>query len=370
MKIRRHGSAAAVVSAALVLAACGQTGRPAARPPGSSSNGGFTIGVLMPDNNATRYQTFDRPFIEKKVEELCPACTVKYANAQGDASTQRHQLNAMLINGARVLILDPVDAGALRRSVGQARDAGVPVVAYDRLADGPISGFSAYDNAVTGRLQAEALLQGMGKRAHNGEVVWLVPPTPSLPTSFPVESKVALPLLKSQGVRIDEEHGITTPVPNAQNAAAAMAAAIAGLGPHRIAGVYAIDDVVAAGAVSALKAAQVTSLPPIVAQDAELSAVQRIVKGEQYMTVYKPYEPEAGAAAAMAVALGRGEKLDGIARSTVDNLTTKDIPAVLLTPVPVTAKSVKATVVEGGTYTVEQICTPKLTSACRKAGLI
>ncbi|MGW5605646.1 substrate-binding domain-containing protein [Streptomyces sp. NPDC003753] len=370
MKIRLRGSAVAAVSVALVLAACGEGSRPAGPPPRASGNGGFTIGVLMPDNNATRYQTFDKPFIERKVKELCDACTVKYANAQGDASTQRRQLNAMLINGARALILDPVDGGAMRRSVQQARDADVPVIAYDRLADGPISGFSTYDGAITGRLQAQALLQGMGKKAHGGEVVWLVPPIPSLPAPFLLPSRVAMPVLKSRGVRIDEEHRIANPVPNAQNADAAMDAAIADLGPHRIAGVYAVDDVVAAGAVSALKTAHIAPLPPIVAQDAELSAIQRIVMGEQYMTVYKPYGPEAGAAAEMAVALGRGEKLDGIARTTIDNSTTKDIPAVLLTPVPVTAKSVKATVVKGGTYTVKQICTPKLTSACKKAGLI
>jgi D-xylose transport system substrate-binding protein len=110
-------------------------------------------------------------------------------------------------------------------------------------------------------------------------------------------------------------------------------------------------------------------LPPVVAEDAELSAVQRIVTGEQYMTVYKPYGAEADTAAEMAVALGRGGNLDGIARTTVDSFTTKGVPATLLAPVPVTAENITSTVVADGMYAVRQICTAELAAACRSAGL-
>ncbi|MBA2950423.1 substrate-binding domain-containing protein [Streptomyces sp. PSKA28] len=355
---------AAAVSVTLVLAACGQTGRPAGPPRSASGNGGFTIGVLMPDQNATRYQTFDKPLIEKKVKELCSGCTVEYANAQNDASTQRQQMNTMLNKGARVLILDRVDAGALRRSVQQARDAGVPVISYDRLADGPVSGYVSYDDYDIGVLQGQALIQGMGNKAHGGQVVWIDATEP--PSPIPSRRTGGMSVLKG---KVDIEHVITNATISPHDAYATMSAAIARLGPHRIDGVYAINDAVAAGAISALKAAHVTPLPPVVGQDAELSAIQRIVRGEQYMTVYKPYEPEADAAAEMAVALGRGEKLDGIARTTVGNSTTKDIPAVLLTPVPVNAKNVKATVVKNGMYTIKQICTPEVAAACRKGRL-
>ena len=79
--------------------------------------------------------------------------------------------------------------------------------------------------------------------------------------------------------------------------------------------------------------------------------------------------PAAGAAAKMAVALGRGEPVDSLASGTVDNTTTEDIPAVLLPSVPVTVGTIKDTVVKDGMYTIEQICTPELRSACAKAGL-
>lgn len=356
---------ATAISMTLVLAACEQTGPPHSAP----GNGGFTIGVLMPDNNVTRYQTFDKPLIEKRIKELCSACAVEYANAQGDASTQRRQLNTMLINGARVLIFDPVDPGALRRSVQQATDAGVPVIAYDRLADGPISGYVSYDDYAIGLLQGKALLQGMGKKAHSGQVVWLDDRIPTSSRFLSGRLRGAMSVLEGR-VRINTDQGIAIVVPNTQDAYAAMSAAIASLGPNAIDGVYAVDDVVAAGAISALKAARVAPLPPVVSQDAELTAIQRIVSGEQYMTVYKPYGPEAEAAAEMAVAVGRGKSIDGIAKTTSSNNTTKDIPTVLLTPLSVTAKNVKSTVIKDGMYTTKQICTPELTKVCRSAGLI
>lgn len=370
MRIRVRGSAvgAAAVSAALVFAGCGPAGGPAGPSRSTARSGGFMVGVLMPDNNVTRYRTFDTPLIEKKIKELCSGCTVESANAQGDASTQRQQINSMLTKGARVLILNCADTKACRTSVRQARDAGVPVVAYDRLPEGPISGYVSHDDYAIGRLQAQALLKGMGDKAHGGLVVWLDLPFIRAASPLPIRPTGAMSVLRSSGVRIDMDH-VITPAPDERLAYTAMSAAIATHGPHGIDGVYTDDDVIAAGAIAALKAARVTPLPPVVGQDADLSAIQRIVLGEQYMTVYKPYAPEADAAAEMAVALGRGQRLNGIATSTVSNSTTTNIPAVLLPSVPVTAKSIKATVVRGGLYTIKQICTPTLAAACRKAGL-
>ena len=97
--------------------------------------------------------------------------------------------------------------------------------------------------------------------------------------------------------------------------------------------------------------------------------MRRIVKGEQYMTVYKPFGAEADAAAAMAISLGRGEGLDDLATTTTESPTTKRIPSVLLRPSPVTVDTIEQTVVKAGVYTVDQICTPELRRACEKAGL-
>ncbi len=148
-----------------------------------------------------------------------------------------------------------------------------------------------------------------------------------------------------------------------------MSGAIAALGADNIQGVYAANDGLAAGSIGALKANKVDPVPPVTGQDAELGAVQRIVGGDQYMTVYKPFEPEAAAGAAMAVAAARGESLDRMAR---DEVTTRDghrVPAVMLTPVSVTVDNIKDTLVKDGVYTIQQICTPQLGAACTSAGL-
>lgn len=137
-----------------------------------------------------------------------------------------------------------------------------------------------------------------------------------------------------------------------------MSGAISALGVGNIDGVYAANDGLAAGSIAALKANKVTPLPPVTGQDAELGALQRIVGGDQYMTVYKPFGPEAAAGAAMAVAAARGDSLEGVARDEARTRSGNTVPAVMLTPVAVTVDNIKDTLVKDGVYTIEQICTP------------
>ncbi|WP_037885231.1 sugar ABC transporter substrate-binding protein [Streptomyces viridochromogenes] len=325
---------------------------------------GFTVGLLLPSRALPRWEQSDKPLIEQRLKQLCPRCVMEYANAENDASRQRAQLSSMITKGVRVLILDAVDNKALRSSIQEARRADVPVVAYDRLAQGPISGYVSFDGAEVGRLQGEALLKAMEERRTGTNVV-MMNGDPSSPNAAWFRSG-ALSVLEGK-VRIGKSYD--TRGWSTDNAHANMSAAIAALGPDRIGGVLAANDAMAAGVISALKSAGVGKLPPVTGQDAELEAVRRIVKGEQYMTVYKPFRAQAAAAAAMAVALGRGEDVRDVATTTVDSPTTKDIPSVLLTPRAVTAANIEQTLVKDGVYTVEQICTRELRRACSQAGL-
>jgi D-xylose transport system substrate-binding protein len=100
-----------------------------------------------------------------------------------------------------------------------------------------------------------------------------------------------------------------------------------------------------------------------------LAAIQRILTGEQYMTVYKAIKPEAEAAAQLAVALVQGkEPPGGLITDQVDN-GQKQVPSVLLTPVAVTIDNIQDTIVKDGFWSVQQICTPEYDQACSKAGL-
>src|SRR5690606_28388174 len=98
-------------------------------------------------------------------------------------------------------------------------------------------------------------------------------------------------------------------------------------------------------------------------QDAELAAIQRIVSGDQYMTVYKAISQQARTAAELAVRVMRGET----PQATVQ---VQGVPSILLVPVAVTREQVHNVIVRGGVYTVDQICVEPYTAACRELGLI
>ncbi|MER6068196.1 substrate-binding domain-containing protein [Streptomyces sp. NPDC001817] len=331
---------------------------------GKVTTDGFTVGLLLPSREAPRWENSDKPLIEQQVKQLCPHCNVTYANAGGDSTAQRQQMIAMITTGVRVLVLGATDNRAQRSSVQAAHDAGVPVVAYDRLADGPVSGYVSFDGVQVGILQGRALLRAMHAPAKDRTIV-MMNGDPTSPNAA-LFKRGALSVLRAR-VRIGRSYD--TPGWSPNNANANMSAAISALGPGRIDGVLAANDAMAAGVISALKSAHVRRLPPVTGQDADLDAVQRIVNGEQLMTVYKSFRAEAEAAAAMAVALGRGEELHTIATTTIDSPTTRHIPSVLLTPVAVTTANIKQTLVKDGVYTIAQICPPHLRTACTKAGL-
>lgn len=342
---------------AIGLEACGQAGDgPAGSVPPAR---GLRIGLLLPENQPPRYEQFDKPLIEAKVRELCPDCTVDYANARGDAIAQHQQVDAMISNRVDVLVLDAVDTGSLRSSVEEAHSAHIPVVAYDNLSEGPVSAFVSFDGEQTSRILGETLRKALSGDARGGRIVRVEGPRVS-------DQQPALSELKGIGK-------VTKPYVaaawNAGDAYAVMSGAIARLGDGHIQGVLAVTDALSDGVISALKDARIHPLPPVTGQDADLAAVRRIVSGDQYMTVYKSYRLEADAAATMAVALGRGAKATAIGKNRISSRTTKDIPSVLLTAVPVTVANVKSTVVKDGAYTIRQICTPELKSACNKAGL-
>ncbi|WP_413806472.1 sugar ABC transporter substrate-binding protein [Streptomyces sp. OE57] len=352
---------------AVSLAACGKAAQlgETMSVAGTRHRGPLRIGLLLPENEIARFERFDRPLIQQRVKELCPSCTVSYSSAQHDPAAQRFQIEAMITNGIDVLILDAVDTKAVRHSVVQAHRAHVPVIAYDRVAEGPISGYVSFDGGSVGRLQGEALLRALGPKARSSRIV-MMNGSYTDPNAGWFE-RGARSVLRGK-VKIAKSYETVGWRP--ENANRNMSAAIAALGPYGIDGVLAANDGLASGVITALKAARIHPIPPVTGQDAEVAGLQRILAGEQYMTVYKPFKREAYTAAEMAIAAGHGQSLSKITKQRVDNSTTRGIPAVLLEPVAVTAHNIKSTVIKDGLYRVDQICTRKYADDCRKAGLI
>ncbi|MGW7199825.1 sugar ABC transporter substrate-binding protein [Streptomyces chryseus] len=365
-RMRRAAVAVAATAMAVSLAACGSAEESdSAKETGAKKGDDLKIGLLLPENQTARYEKFDKPLIEKKISELTNGkAELVYANAKQDATTQTQQIDTMITNKVDALIVDAVDSKAIAGGVKKAKDQGIPVVAFDRLAEGPIDAYTSFDNEEVGHVQGKALLEALGDKAKDGQIVMMngaiTDPNAAL------FKKGALAELDGK-VNIGKSYDTKEWKP--ENANANMEAAISALGKDKIIGVYSANDGMAGGIITALKSGGFSKLPPVTGQDAELAGVQRIVAGEQFMSVYKPYAPEASAAAEMAVALARGEKLDSIAKEKTDSPTNKGIPSVLVPVVSLTKDNIKDTVVKDGVYTVAEICTPKYKAACDKLGL-
>ena len=130
------------------------------------------------------------------------------------------------------------------------------------------------------------------------------------------------------------------------------------VGKDGFAGVYAANDGTAGGAIAALKGAGIDpATVPVTGQDAELAGIQRVLDGEQFMTVYKPIKPLAESAAELAVALANGEEPpEGLINGEEDN-GTEQVPTVFLETVAVTADNVQDTIIADDFWSVDEICT-------------
>jgi D-xylose transport system substrate-binding protein len=357
---RRIVVGTAAVSIALTMAACGKAGDD--KGSGGGDKGGKTIGLLLPENATTRYEKFDKPLIEAKIKELCADCSVQYDNAAGDPAKQAQQVSSMIAKGVKVLILDAQDSTGIKSSVQAAVDKGIKVVAYDRLAEGPISAYVSYDNEKIGELQGQALLDAMGPKATPSANVVMINGDPADPNAamFKAGAHKAL----DGKVKIAyEQSGLWKDTVAAQK----TSAAITQLGKANIAGVYSANDGMAGGVATALKGAGIN--PPLTGQDAELSGVQRLLAGTQTSTIYKPYKPEADATAEIAVDLLNGKDIKTVADTTAKQVGGAEIPSKLLPAFSVTKANIKDTVVKDGLYTKDQICTADFAAACTAAGI-
>ncbi|MFJ3308507.1 substrate-binding domain-containing protein [Streptomyces sp. NPDC086549] len=362
--MRRIAISVAASTMTLSLAGCGVLNASGSSADASPTKGNdLTVGLLLPETANTRYAKFDYPIIKNKVAELTKKQgKVEYANAAADADKQARQMQQMVADKVDVILLDAVDSHAIAGEVKKAKEAGIPVIAYDRLAEGPIDAYISFDNELVGEVQARTLLEALGSNADTSDKVVMVNGSPTDPNAKQFKSG-ALSELNGK-VTIAAHYDTKDWKP--ENAQAEMTEAINLIGKGNIAAVYSANDGMAAGVIKALKAAGVTAMPPITGQDAELDGVQRIVTGEQYMTIYKSYPAEAEAAAEMAVAKVQGKDIqfDALTQDHVDSPTNKNIPSQLVTVTALTRKNIKSTVIADGIYKLSDICDATYKAAC------
>ncbi|UUU30261.1 substrate-binding domain-containing protein [Streptomyces sp. CA-210063] len=362
--MRRVVIGATAVSLALSVAACGKAGDDNDSDSGSTSGSDSkSIGLLLPDTVTARYEKFDKPYFEDKVKELCSDCDVQYANAAADPTKQAQQMSTMVTKGVKVIVVSAQDSAAIKSSIQSAVDKGVKVVAYDRLAQGPVSAYVSFDNVKVGELQGQALLDALGDKATTKSKVVMINGDDADPNAGQFKEG-AHKVLDGKVDIAYEQSGLWKDTVAAQK----MSAAITQLGAKNIAGVYAANDGMAGGIANTLKGAKISNIP-LTGQDAELAAIQRIVAGTQAATVYKAYKPEADTAAELAVNLLEGKDVKSLADTEVTSGSGDKVQAKLLTPVSVTKENIKDTVVKDGLYTVADICTAEYAKACKEAGL-
>jgi len=360
--------AVCLLAAALLLAACGSSNNnntsTSAGGSTAASSGGQSgkIAFLLPESKTARYETQDRPLFEKKVKELCSGCQIVYSNADQDASKQQQQAEAALTQGVKVMVLDPVDGAAAAAIVNQANAKNVPVISYDRLLlNSKPDYYVEFNSPQVGQIQGKALSDKLGGK---GTIVMINgAPTDNNAKLF---KQGAHSVLDKSGIKIAKEYD--TPDWSPDKAQSEMEQAITAVGKGKFQGVYAANDGTAGGAIAAMKSAGIDPKTiPTTGQDAELAAIQRILAGEQYMTVYKPIKPLADKAAEWAVGLVKGQKPSDA--SAKENNGKIDVPTLKLDVTPVTADKVKSTVIADGFWKAADVCTAAYKSACAKYGI-
>ena len=274
------------------LAACGgggSSGGGSDTGGGGGGGGGKKIALLLPESKTTRYETFDRPLFEAAIKADCADCTIIYSNADQDAAKQQQQAEAALTQGANVLVLDPVDGKAAAAVVAQRQGPGRPGRRLRPVHRGASTTTSPSTTRRSARLQAQTLVDILKKGGKTSGDVVMINGSPTDPNAADFK-KGAHSVLDSSGYKVAAEYD--TPDWSPDKAQAWMEGQISAVKGNLV-GVYAANDGTAGGAIAALKGGGVTPLPPVTGQDAELAAIQRILAGDQAMTIYKPIKPEA-----------------------------------------------------------------------------
>ena len=364
--LRALALCAAVVFAVLVPTACGGDDDSGGGS-GGGGGGGGKIALLLPETKTTRYEEQDKPNFERRVHELCGDCEVIYANADQDPAKQQQQAEAAITKGAKVIVISAVDVASAGSIVQRAKQSAVKVIAYGRLIpDADIDYYVSIDPFKVGQQQAQYLMDDLEKKGVSNPRIVMVNGAPT-DSNAPPYKKGAHSILDPAGVKTVKEYD--TPDWSPDKAQTEMEQSITSVGKDGFDGVYVANDGMAGGAIAALKGASINpSTRPVTGQDAEVTGIQRILTGEQLMTVYQPIKKIAETSAKLAVALAQGKTPPDIAKARVDN-GSKQVPSVLIDTVAITKDNIQDTVIADGFLKPSQICTSKYASACAKAGI-
>jgi len=303
--------------------------------------GPVRIGFSMDTLKEERWQR-DKQLVEQRAKEIGATLDVQVAN--GDDAEQTKQADNMLTKGADVLIVAPHNGEIAASIVEAAHRKGVPVISYDRLIrNADVDLYVSHQVEKIGEMQAQYALQHVPKGNY-----LLIGGSPTDYNAILLrkgQMNVLKPAVDKGDIKIISDQFAREW--KAEEALRITEDALTKTG-NNIQAIVASNDGTAGGAVSALEAACLAGKVLVTGQDAQKDAVQRIVKGTQTMTIYKPIKPLAYGAVDAAVKLAKKEP---VATTDKVNNGKKDVPAILIPPVSVDKGNVDATVIKDGYHT-------------------
>jgi D-xylose transport system substrate-binding protein len=299
------------------------------------------IGLSMDTLKEERWQG-DRDLFVARVKELGADVLVQSANS--DDTRQITDVQALISRRVDVLVIVPHNGGAMAKAVNMAHDAGVPVLAYDRLITGcDLDLYMTFDNVKVGALQAQFLVEHLPKDRKKRIVRIYGAKTDNNAVLYKKgQDNVLGPLIDKGEFEVVHEDWTQDWKP--ENAKKIANAAITKAGSNFDA-ILASNDGTAGGAIQALSEEGLAGKILVTGQDAELSACQRIVNGTQAMTIYKPLSQLAKQAAEAAAKIAKGKPI--VAVSQIDNGKVQ-VPSILLDVVLVTKDNMMDTIVKDG----------------------
>jgi D-xylose transport system substrate-binding protein len=306
------------------------------------------IGLSLDTLKEARWQG-DRDMFVKRAHEL--GAEVLDLAADSDDSVQVGDVEKLITNKVDVLVIVPHDGRAMAKGVRMAHDAGIPVIAYDRLIrDSDLDLYVSFDNVKVGELQAQFLVDHLPTPG-KGKIVRIYgSKTDNNARLFKQgQDNVLGPYIARGDIQVVHEDWADDWKPEV--AKRIMNAAITAHGGD-FDGVLASNDGTAGGAIQALIEEGYAGKKLVTGQDAELVACQRIVRGTQSMTIYKPLQTLARNAAEMAVKLAQHGVV--VARQSVNNGKV-EVPAALSEVVTVTRENLAQTVVKDGFHSYGEV---------------
>ena len=346
-RLYRLAALLVAVGAAAAAAVSAGTAAPAQKSATGKADAAITIAFNMPCSTcASRFEEQDKPDFIKAVHKLNPKIKVIANNAQGSDATQISQIQDALVNGAKVIVVSPLDLSTGRAIVGKAARYHVPVIAYDGLLTGAkIAFYVSFDNLKVGALQGRYLVSHLKAGSTVAMVNGDQTSTPGVQFKQ-VALSVLQPAFDSGKLKLG--YSQDTPLWDPAKATTEMQQALTKLN-NGVQGVLAPNDGIAGGVIAALKSQKLDGQVLITGQDATTAGLQSILQGTQSMTVFKPITLEAAAAAKVAVGLATGDKTitKKVATTKVDNQAGK-VPSLLLQPIVVTKDNISVVVKNGG----------------------